>query len=391
MKILHVVNISFVIPYFFGNQLLYFKDKGYQEYIACSPSGELPVFAKKYGFTYTEIDVLRKISIWKDFKAVYKVARYIRKNNIEIVVGHTPKGAIVAMLASFITRVPNRIYFRHGLVYETATGFKRWLLMNVDRFAAFLATKVVCVSPSLYNKSLADKLNGAEKQYNLHRGSCNGIEISRFSRDNLDLDFVNRLRKKLGIHANDLVIGYTGRLVRDKGIVELVDAFDLLSHTYKHLKLLLVGMYEQRDALSDNTINKINSNKDIISVGTVKHYDIESYYALMDIFVLPSYREGFPTSVLEASSMGIPVVTTKATGCIDSIIDGKTGLFAEHTAENLAKKLGYFCADEERRKEYGTNGRNFVVDNFRQEIVWAQIEKLYNHKVKEVPNSGRES
>jgi glycosyltransferase involved in cell wall biosynthesis len=345
--------------------------------VACSPSTELDDFAKRYEFNCLQVEILRKISILKDLKAVFAVAKYIRKNKIDIVTGHTPKGAMVAMLAAYICRVPKRIYLRHGLVYETAHGLKRKLLIAIDKLAATLATNVICVSPSVARRSLEDGLNKASKQTILANGTCNGIDVKRFDITSISSDDIIQLKASFGLSKDDMVIGYVGRLVRDKGIIELVQAFEQLKGDYQNLKLLLVGMLEERDALPEEIVNSVKANPNIIATGYVLNSEIEKYYAMMDVFVLPSYREGFPTSVLEASSMSIPVVTTKVTGCIDSILDGKTGLFAEHTPESLAKQIGYFCSDEKRRKEYGANGRKFVVENFRQEIIWAEIEKLY--------------
>ena len=186
MNILHVVNISFVIPYFLGNQLSYFNKKGYKEYIVCSSSPELESFSRIYGFEYKEVEILRKISVMKDFVAISKTMQYIKSKQIDIVVGHTPKGALIAMIAAFILRVPVRIYFRHGLVYETSMGFKRKLLISIDKLVAALATKIVCVSPSLYKKSIDDKLNLVSKQVLLSKGTCNGIDVGRFNKENLE-------------------------------------------------------------------------------------------------------------------------------------------------------------------------------------------------------------
>ena len=377
MKILHVVNISFVVPYFLGKQLNYFVSKGYKEYIVCSPSEELENFSKEFAFEYKEIPILRKISIVTDLKAVISSIRYIREEKMDVVVGHTPKGGLIAMLAAFFCGVPKRIYFRHGLVYETSTGLKRHLLMNIDRVAALLATKVVCVSDSVGKRSTKDKLNGPRKQVILSRGTCNGIDIERFSKSNIDSDVAEQYRKELGITKGDLVIGFTGRLVRDKGIIELVQAFEHVQSELPNVKLLLVGRLEERDALPLDVVESIKKNPNIITTGYVLNSTIENYYSLMDLFVLPSYREGFPTSVLEASSMGVPVVTTKATGCIDSIIENETGLFVEHTSEALYGALSRLLQDEQLRTQMGKNGRVFVENNYRQEIVWNEIEKLY--------------
>lgn len=376
-NILHVVNISFVIPYFLGKQLLYFKQKGNLEHIACTYSEELLELSKEYGFECLPVDVLRKIAVLKDIKAIWKIASYIRKKHIDIVTGHTPKGALIAMIAAYFMCVPIRIYFRHGLVYETSKGIKRALLMNMDRLAALLATKIVCVSPSVYKRSLEDCLNPESKQTLLSKGTCNGIDIDRFSMQSIKEERLLKLKKTLGIKSTSFVVGFTGRLVRDKGIIELVQAFQIFEQKHANVVLLLVGMLEERDALPKEIVKVIKETPGIITTGYVSNSTIEYYYALMDVFVLPSYREGFPTSVLEASAMNLPIVTTRVTGCIDSIIENFTGKFVDNTVESILGILDIFYANKEMCIEYGQNGRAFVVDNFSQYLIWEEIERLY--------------
>ena len=378
MNILHVVNISFVIPYFLGKQLNLFTEKGNKEFVVCSDSEELKEFSERYCFEYRAIDVLRKISITKDIKAVISVAKYIREIKADVVTGHTPKGGLIAMLAAYITRVPVRIYFRHGLVYETSHGVKKALLVNIDRLASKLATKIVCVSPSVARRSLEDRLNPGSKQVVLANGTCNGIDTDRFSKGSVDTEKLKSLKKRLGINEGDFIIGFTGRLVRDKGIIELVRAYHALKQNNPNVRLLLVGMLEVRDALPEDVVKVINEDGGIIKTGYVGYAEIEYYYALMSVFVLASYREGFPTSVLEASSMNLPVITTRATGCIDSIIDGETGIFVNHDDKELLSALSQIYKDDNLRAEMGEKGRQFVINHFNQELIWKEIEKLYN-------------
>ena len=378
MRILHVVNISFVIPYFLGKQLNWFSKRGNKEYIVCSESKELKLFSEEYDFEYRAIDVLRKMSIGKDIKAVIAVAKYIKEIKVDVVTGHTPKGGLIAMLAAYITRVPIRIYFRHGLVYETSHGLKKSLLVFIDRLASKLATKIVCVSPSVARRSLEDKLNPESKQVVLANGTCNGIDTDRFSKGSADVEKMQSLKKRLGINEGDFIIGFTGRLVRDKGIIELVRAYHALKLKHSNVRLLLVGMLEVRDALPEDVVKVIKEDDGIIKTGYVGYAEIEYYYALMSVFVLASYREGFPTSVLEASSMNLPVITTRATGCIDSIIDGETGIFVNHDDKELLSALSRLYENDDLRAEMGEKGRKFVINHFNQELIWKEIEKLYN-------------
>jgi glycosyltransferase involved in cell wall biosynthesis len=211
----------------------------------------------------------------------------------------------------------------------------------------------------------------------LANGTCNGIDIDRFCKESINKELIYSTKQSLNIKRDDFVIGFTGRLVRDKGILELVRAYQEIRKKHQNIKLMLIGMLEIRDALPEDVVRIIKEDKGIISTGYVGYDTIEKYYALMDVFVLPSYREGFPTSVLEASSMEIPVITTRVTGCCDSIIDGETGIFVGNNTKELEVAILKLYNDTTLRQRMGKAGRKFVEENFRHEIVWREIEKLY--------------
>lgn len=374
--ILHVVNIYFVIPYFIGDQFKYFKSKGYEMFVACSPSEYLEGYARHQGFHYVEMPVNRRFTFLQDLKTIRALQHYIEANKIGIVVGHTPKGALLAMVAGYLKRVPIRLYFRHGLVYETSHGLKHFILMTVDRVTSFCATRIVCVSPSVLQRSIEDKLAPASKQVVLGKGTCSGIDTSgKYNPKKINPEKLSSMREQLKIAKDDIVVGYTGRLVRDKGILELLQAFCLLRKQDARFRLLLVGMFEERDALPLSVQNEIKTNPAIIWTGFVNE-DQEYYYAMMDVYVLMSYREGFPTGALEAQSMGIPVITTRATGCRDAIQERRTGFFVNHDAKELCKHI----LDLTRGGQaaiLARQARQWVVDNFDNHSVWKDIEKLY--------------
>lgn len=373
MNILHVANVYFVLPFFIGDQFKYFKNKGYNLYVVCSPSEYLHDYSVKQGFEYIESPVSRHVSLTDDLKSIYAIIRYARKKKIDIIVGHTPKGGLLSMIAGWLMRIPKRVYFRHGLVYETSHGLQRWGLMSADRIASFCATQIVCVSHSLAKKSIEDRLSPARKQIVLGKGSCNGVDaMHKFNPDRIDAQKLTELKRKYNINEGDYIIGFCGRLVRDKGIIPLIKAFDLLENT-DNCKLLLVGMFEERDALPEEVKQRIMNDPKIIYTGLINGY-MEYYYAMIDICVLPSYREGFPTVMLEAQSMGLPVLTTTVTGCCDSIVDGLTGLFITHDPEDIKNKI-----DDIRLNKAidGKNGRKWVVENFNSPKIWAELEKIY--------------
>lgn len=377
-NILHVVNTYFVIPYFLGDQLKYFNKKGYKEHIICSPSKEIEAYSKKEEFQYQEIPIVRRFSIRDDLKAIRGIRKYIKEKNIDIVVGHTPKGALLAMIASWLEKAPKRIYFRHGLVFETSTGAKGKILKYTDIFTAKLSTQIVNVSPSVSKKAIELKLNKPEKQVILSKGTCNGISTSKFNAKNISRSKCLQIKHSLKIPNDSFIIGYTGRLVKDKGIVDLFLAFRYLKKKYKNIILLLVGFYEKRDALPQEIIEEIQKDTQIIVTGYVNYEEIEYYYSIMDVFILPSYREGFPTSILEASAMELPIITTRATGCIDSIIENITGLFIDHNPLEIAEAIEYFIQNKDKKIMFGKEGRKFIENNFDSEIIWKDLEKIYS-------------
>ncbi len=373
--ILHVVNIYFVIPYFLGGQFAYFRKLGYELDVVCSESPYLAPYAQQNHFGYREIPILRSINFIQDMRSVIQICRYIKDRKVGVVVGHTPKGGLLSMVAAWLMRVPKRVYFRHGLVYQTSSGLKRFILMMVDRLASLMATKIVCVSPSVLEQSIKDKLAPVRKQIVLGRGTCSGIDTKgKFNPQNIDPVKLRELKSKWGIEEPDWIIGYTGRLVKDKGIIELLGAFELVKQGNPNLKLLLVGMFEERDALPQEVQNRIKSDPQIVWTD-FQNEDMEYFYAMMNVYVLMSYREGFPTGTLEAQSMGVPVVTTRVTGCCDSIVENETGIFVDRTPEELAHIIKAMYKGE--ITFLSERIRSWVGENFDNLLVWEEIKKLY--------------
>ena len=376
-KVLNVVSVFFSVPFFFGDQLLHFHKKGYEVHVICSPSNKIKQYSLLKKFRYVEIPILRSFSIFYDIRAIIKLRKYILKHNIKIVSGHTAKGSLLTMIASFLSRTPNRIYFRHGFYYETCNGFKKILMLNLDRLTSFLATKVVCVSPYVLEKSIELKLTSKNKLILLNKGSCNGVDCNnKFNPIKINNTKLISIKSKFNLNEYDFVIGYTGRLVRDKGIVELVKAFQKISEKNSKVALLLVGPFETRDSIPSNIQNIIENNVNIMHAGLIEN-DMEYFYELMNVLVLPTHREGLGTSLLEASSMKKPVLTTSHTGSRDAIKDKITGLFIDKSMESIVEKIQFYIDNPLIANKHGAAGRNFIIENFDQKIIWDEIEKLY--------------
>ncbi|WFB63280.1 glycosyltransferase [Sphingobacterium sp. WM] len=366
-KALQVVNIPFVLPYYFGDQILFLKQNEIEISIACSPGPELNNFCSKYNIAGYPVDILRKIDLLTDILSLFKLIKIIKKEKFDYVIGHTPKGALLSMLAAKITGVKNRIYFRHGIVYETSFGLKRSLMVCLEKVTSWCSTKIISVSNSVQKYSEKERINSIDKSIVLNKGTCNGVNLDRFDKSvPTDINFDLSLE-------GSFVVGYVGRLVNDKGIKELIEAWDLVKNKIPKSKLLLVGPYEERDSLPDMIKDKIINDISIIHTDLVN--DTVPFYKEMDVFILPSYREGFPTVVLEASAMELPVITTKSTGCIDSIIENETGVYANINALSISEKILYYFNNPAVRSFHGRNGRKWVKENFDQNIVWQFILK----------------
>src|SRR5690606_29042496 len=222
-KELQVVNIPFVLPYYFGDQIEFLKDIDLDITIACSPGAELDRFCDKYQIQKEGIDIVRKIDPITDLSSLIKLIKLIKKEKFDYVIGHTPKGGLLAMLAARLTGVKHRIYFRHGIVYETSKGFKRKLMVALEKVTSMCETKIVSVSKSVLLYSQNAGVNRPEKNILLNQGTCNGIDFKRFKKQN-----TSSIKESLNINAEDRVIGFVGRLVNDKGIEELIDGWKIV-------------------------------------------------------------------------------------------------------------------------------------------------------------------
>lgn len=376
MKILNVSNIFFTLPYFLGDQLSYFTQKGYEISLVCGPDENLKPFAEKHGCHYKEIFIPRVVSPITDAKALLALYIYMRKEQFDIVCGHTPVGGLLSVTAAWMCGVKKRVFFRHGLVYETSRGLKRKFLVMCEKIASSLATHVVCVSPYLVKRSITDGLTREDKMVLLHKGSCNGIDaIKKFNPDVLDKVVIEALRGKWKLPKGAFVIGYTGRMVHDKGIEELVVAFKEVQRRYENTYLLLVGMLEERDAITPATIYEIRNNPHIVHTGLILG-DMEYYYAMMDVLVLCTHREGLGSALLEAAAMGVPTLTTSHSGSRDAVRENVTGMFVTmNDAHSIVDKIMMYINDPELKRKHGGQGREFVLENFQQEIIWDEIEK----------------
>lgn len=378
MKVLHVFTLLTTPESFFYGQFGYLAEHGHEIHLVTDDEEDIE-FSRRNHIIYHRIPIIRAISPMGDIGTIKKLMQLIRREKYDAVFGHTPKGAMVAMIAAKLAGVKTRVYYRHGLIYTTAKGLKRSILKTVERLTAACATHIVNVSPSLSKLAVKDHLNSSRKQIVIGLGTCGGIDtIDIFNPTKVSQEKVSALRHALGVPDNAYVVGFCGRLCRDKGIIELIEGFRIFQQAHPDIVscLLLVGPYDARDILPPQVKDEIEENHSIVAPGSVSHHFLPDYYSLMDVFVFPSYREGFGMTVLEASAMRIPVLVSRSHGCVDSIRENITGCYIDITSQSIASGLSDMLVPQLRQR-LGNAGRDFVTENFERTRMWPKILNLY--------------
>jgi glycosyltransferase involved in cell wall biosynthesis len=358
-------------------QLAYFRSRGYEVHLACAPGPALAEVAGREGVTVHELPMDREAtSILRDLRSLAAMVSLMRHLRPDVVNAGTPKAGLLGMLAARLTGVKARVYVLRGLRLETATGRTQRMLTFAERLACRCAHRVVCVSESLREAAVRTGVVPADKTRVVGSGSSNGVEIDRFRPDAELLDTVATLRDGLSLEPDARAVGFIGRLTRDKGIVELVEAFERLHAEDPERRLLLVGDVEDGDPLPDHTREFLHGHPGVVRTGFVP--ETAPYYQLMDVLCLPSHREGFPNTPLEAAAAGRPTVTTDATGARDSVIDGQTGLVVPlGDVEALTEALDALLTDRQTSRRMGTEAQRRAIEEFSPERVWSGLDGVY--------------
>lgn len=322
------------------------------------------------------IEMSRKITPKDDLKALWRTYKFFKKEKPRIVHTHTPKAGIVGMLAAKLAGVPIRLHTVAGLPLMEVTGNKRKILDFVEKLTYSSATKVYPNSKGLYNFILKNNYTTIDKLKVIGEGSSNGIDTVFFSNQQILEEKKSVLKKELDFRPTDFIFIFVGRLVGDKGINELINAFSKLK--IENAKLLLVGLPESElDPLKAETLNEINQNPKIISVGF--QTDVRPYFAISDALVFPSYREGFPNVVMQAGAMGLPSIVSNINGCNEIIIEGENGtIIPVKDHEKLANAMGKMLKDRDFYHHLKNNSRRMIMERYEQSVVWKAILDEYN-------------
>ena len=380
VRVMSVFTSSLSVRLFDGRPE-YLAGKGF-EVVVVSSAGEELRKTEREGVRTIAVEMAREISPLRDVVSLWRLVRLMLRLRPAIANVGTPKAGLLGGLAASMCGVPCRYYTLLGLRCETTTGLKRKVLLLTERIACACAHRVICVSESLRRKAIALGVVEASRTVVLGSGSCNGMEAERFAPTAEALQRARRIREELGIPANAPVAGFVGRLTKDKGISELVQAYLTLRGNIPELRLLLVGEMEEGDPLPPEICRVIGSDPGIVRTGFVQ--DPHDYYHAMDVLALPTYREGFPTVVLEAHSAGKPVVAARATGAVDAVIDGVTGILVPMgDAQALASALELVIRDRGLAAAFGSAGRERVLREFRRQTVWEALAEEYRQLLKQ--------
>src|SRR5580658_766206 len=355
------------------------REAGFRVFLVSGPGELLDSTAAREGVESVAIPMQRQIAPFADIVSLLRIWVLIVRLRPDLVEFSTPKAGLLGTLAAMLCGVPQRVYMLRGLKCETATGFKRRVLFAAERTAAACAHVVLCNSESLRDQALALHVAPGRKLRLLGQGSSNGVDIARFT------PRPSQVREKLGIPRSAKVIGFVGRLTSDKGLPELIDAFDTILLAEPRAHLLLVGWFDAaEDALNYELCVRILRHPRIDCTGFVS--DTAPYYRAMDVLVLPTWREGFPNAVLEAAASGIPVVTTESTGARDSVVPEVTGLLVPPGYPlAISEAVLKIILDPDRQYRMGRAARAWILSHYHEASVLGMTAEYYRRLVDSTP------
>lgn len=332
------------------------------------------------GIRMVAIPMQRTIHVFKDLVALVRLFLLMRSLKPSIVHTHTPKAGLLGMLAAKFAGVPVRIHTVGGMPLTEAKGLKRKVLLFAEKLTYASAHRVL---PNSYGlQSIIEELGlcTGQKLKVLANGSSNGVNTSYFSPNDFNITepFISDYRRKLGIRDDAFVFLFVGRIAKDKGILELVDSFKKVVEKHPKTTLLLIGPFEQTHSiLPDETKHEIQNNAAIIAPG--RFDDVRPFYAISDVYVFPSYREGFPNSLMEAGAMGLPVIATDINGCNEIVEHRVNGLLIKPKCpESLLDAMLECIEHTPLRLEMKSFSRSIIEKKFENAILWDALYKEYN-------------
>ncbi len=362
---------------FFRGQIAFMKERGFEVHAVSFPGVLLDETGVRESIQVHPVVMHRQISPLADLRALYNLCRLFRSYKPAIVHAHTPKGGLLGVLAARLTRVPIVIYGMRGLPFVTAHGLKKTLLCLSEIISCRLSDLVLAVSHAIRKLALSLRFCPKTKIIVLGQGSSNGVDAEGlYNPGRLPAGTREKMRGDLQIPTDSITLGYVGRIVRDKGIVELEEAWQGLRNRFPKLHLLLSGPIEPQDPVPSQVLARLHVDPRVRFTGWVNY--MPAIYESLDILILPTYREGFPNTPLEAAAMELPVVATQVDGCAESVLDGVTGLLVPpQDSRALAEAIERLLLNPVLRKIMGQAGRQRALKDFKPEVLWELLYKQY--------------
>lgn len=368
MKIIRAVTVSQSLG-FCRNFMIEMRNKGYEMVALSSPGKELNELCNYDGFRTIAVPMKRRMAPLQDLMSLWHMIKVFHKEKPDMVHSMTPKAGLLCMMAACITRVPRRVHTFTGLVWPTATGVSKHILMFTDWLTCVCATHVIPEGKGVMNdlKHITNK-----PMHVLGYGNVRGVDLKFWSRKNIEAETFNKIKDET------FTFLFVGRIVKDKGIDELIEAFMQIRRKIR-VRLLLVGKYEDDlDPISNNTRKLIETCNDIVWVGEQRGKALLTYYAASDCFVFPSYREGFPNTVLEAGAMNLPSIVTYINGSREIIENGVNGLIVEpKDVEALACAMTQMVENCTMHEHMANLARTIIKARFEQGFVMKCLIDFY--------------
>lgn len=378
-KLIRITTVPQSLRGLLKGQLRFMSENGFDVIGVSSPGVALEEVSRNERVPTVSIEMTRTITPFKDLVALYKLICFFRREKPDIVHTHTPKAGLLGMMAAKIAGVSHRLHTVAGMPLTVASGAKRQLLNQIERLTYACATKVYPNSYGLEKIILDEKFTKQSKLKVIGKGSSNGIDTSQFDPSLVSEETKNRLREDLGIEEDDFIFLFVGRIVADKGINELIQAFEAVNHIYPNSQLVLVGSFEKNlDPILPECEKLIDDHPNIHAVGYKTN--VIDYFALADVLTFPSYREGFPNVVMQAAAMQLNCIVSDINGCNEIVKQGENGwVVPAKNIDQLKDRMQWCLQNKEGSSHMGLKSRRLMQTHYERQYVWEKILEEYKN------------
>jgi glycosyltransferase involved in cell wall biosynthesis len=378
MKVLHVCAVAFGLETLLLPQIDFLRGRGLSVEAVCSPDPRVEKLRAR-GYTIHEVQIDRRVSPVPNSKSVLELSKLMRTQKYDLVHTHAPVASVLGRVAAKLAGVERIVYTAHGFYFHDDMPRQKYLLYHgIEKSVAQITDRILVQSQEDFDAAVTTGLGSAGKI----RYLGNGIDLGRFDQASVDQERRRQLRKELGVpESRGPILGITGRITQEKGFGELIEAMSLLRADFPEAHLIVIGgqLSTERDAFQDRLVDFIGE-QGLDSHVTFAGFrdDVQDLLGLLDVFVLPSYREGLPRSVLEAMAMELPVVATRIRGCREAVVEQVTGLLVPaRDSSALERAIVQVLSDPELAQRFGKAGRERVVTTFDEQFVFARLENYY--------------